>query len=68
MNTQKAKVAVNDLIQLYSEDGIDLLENVYRVTHIDRRFSHKLYYEAQSLDEMQIDVKFLEAHEFVTKE
>lgn len=68
MNHQKASVAVGDLIKLYSEDGNDLIENAYRVTHIDRRFSHKLYYEAQSLDEMQIDVKFLEAHEFVTKE
>ncbi|NLB99485.1 MAG: hypothetical protein GX788_07645 [Lactobacillales bacterium] len=55
MNKQKAVVAVNDLIQVYTEEGDYLIPNLYRVTHIDRRFPHTLYYEAQTLDEMQME-------------
>ena len=65
MNNQKAVVEVNDLIQVYNEEGDDLIPNLYRVTHIDRRFPHKLYYEAQTMDDMQSDIKGLEAYEFV---
>ena len=65
MNKQKAVVAVNDLIQVYTEEGDYLIPNLYRVTLIDRRFPHTLYYEAQTLDEMQSDIKGLEAYEFV---
>ena len=47
-----------------TEEGDYLIENPYRVTHIDRRFlPKKLYYEAQSLDGL-IDIKFLEETEF----
>ena len=65
MNNQKAVVEVNDLIQVYNEEGDDLIPNLYRVTHIDRRFPHKLYYEAQTMDDMQSDIKGLETYEFV---
>ena len=65
MNKQKAVVAVNDLIRVYTEEGDYLIPNLYRFTHIDRRFPHTLYYEAQTLDEMQSDLKGLEAYEFV---
>lgn len=65
MNKQKAVVAVNDLIQVYREEGDYLIPNLYRVTYIDRRFPHTLYYEAQTLDAMQSDIKGLEAYEFV---
>ncbi len=65
MNKQKAVVAVNDLIQVFTEEGDDLIPNLYRITHIDRRFPHKLYYEAQTIDAMQSDIKGLEAYEFV---
>ena len=60
----KAKAKVNDLIRIYTEEGDYLIENPYRVTHIDRRFlPKKIYYEAQSLDGL-IDIKFLEETEF----
>ena len=60
----KEKAKVNDLIRIYTEEGDYLIENPYRVTHIDRRFlPKKLYYEAQSLDGL-IDIKFLEETEF----
>lgn len=65
MNKQKAVVAVNDLIQIYTEEGDYLIPNLYQVTHINRRFPHTLYYEAQTLDEMKSDIKGLEAYEFV---
>ena len=65
MNKQKAIVAVNDFIHVYNEEGDDLIPNIYKVTHIDRRFPHTLYYEAQTIDDMQIDIKGLEAYEFV---
>ena len=65
MNKKKAVVAVNDLIQVYTEEGDYLIPNLYRVTHIDKRFPHTLYYEAQTLDEMKSDIKGLEAYEFV---
>lgn len=65
MNNQKAVVEVNDLIQVYTEEGDYLIPNLYRITHIDRRFPHKLYYEAQTLDEIQFDIKGLEEYEFV---
>ena len=55
MNKQKAVVAVNDFIHVYNEEGDYLIPNLYRVTHIDRRFPHTLYYEAQTLDEMQME-------------
>ena len=60
----KEKAKVNNLIRIYTEEGDYLIENPYRVTHIDRRFlPKKLYYEAQSLDGL-IDIKFLEETEF----
>ena len=60
----KEKAKVNDLIRIYTEEGDYLIENAYRVTHIDRRFlPKKLYYEAQSLDGLS-DIKFLEEIEF----
>ena len=60
----KEKAKVNDLIRIYTEEGDYLIENPYRVTHIDRRFlPKKIYYEAQSLDGL-IDIKFLEETEF----
>ena len=60
----KEKAKVNDRIRIYTEEGDYLIENPYRVTHIDRRFlPKKLYYEAQSLDGL-IDIKFLEETEF----
>lgn len=65
MNKQNAVIAVNDLIRVYTEDGDYLIPNLYRVTYIDRRFPHTLYYEAQRLDAMQSDIKGLEAYEFV---
>lgn len=60
----KEKAKINDLIYLYTESGERLLEFEYRITHIDRRFNHKLYYEAQSLEEPIADIKFLEECEF----
>jgi len=65
MNKQKAVVEVNDLIQVYTEGGDHLIPNLYRVAHIDRRFPHILYYEAQTLDDMKSDIKGLEEYEFV---
>ena len=60
----KEKAKVNNLIRIYIEEGDYLIENPYRVTHIDCRFlPKKLYYEAQSLDGL-IDIKFLEETEF----
>ena len=60
----KEKAKVNDCIRIYTEEGDYLIENPYRVTHIDRRFlPKKIYYEAQSLDGL-IDIKFLEETEF----
>ena len=59
----KEKGKLNDLIRVYTEEGDYLIEKLFKITYIDRRFSKKIFYEAQSLDEL-IDLKFLEDYEF----
>ena len=61
--SNKEKGKLNELIRVYTEEGDYLNEQLFKITYIDRRFSKKTYYEAQSLDEL-IDFKFLEEYEF----
>lgn len=61
--SDREKGKLNDLIRVYTEEGDYLNENLFKITYIDRRFSKKIYYEAQSLDEL-IDLKFLEEYDF----
>jgi hypothetical protein len=61
--SREEKGKVNDIIRIYIEGEDYSMDELYKINFIDKRFSAKIYYEAQSLDEL-IDIKFLEEYEF----